>query len=182
MKWKRNDKIVRHYAKQKANTSLTLELLEDGILPNTYDDSGQTLLHIAIQLNEKAALILIDAGAELNGDNSKRDVGPPIHTAVINYRIFKALIDAGADIFRLTNAQRNIVDSTMKQTWFKYGKDLIRVLEFSLNAGVDPTALNEYDSCALDQGVDVDWLDKVVETFSKYGYEYNQPPTGGGIW
>ncbi|WP_442511509.1 ankyrin repeat domain-containing protein [Novipirellula sp. SH528] len=182
MKWKRNDTIVRRYAKQKAPASLTLELLDDGILPNTYDDSGQTLLHIAIQLNEDAALILIDAGADPNGDNPKRDVGPPIHTAVINYRIFKALIDAGADIFRLTNAQRNVVDSTMKQNWFKYGKDLIRVLEFSLNAGVDPSALNEYEACALDQAVDVDWLKKVVETFSQYGYEYNQPPTGGGAW
>lgn len=136
---------VKKYAliQQRSN-----KLISEGVDISTQGNGGNTLLHLAVSLeNEKLLTLFLKLGVKVNLANDIWDA--PIHKAVSkgNLKLVKLLLDYGADI----NCPRE-QEQTPLHLAVICGN--IKMVKFLVEAGADLELLDEIDNLPIDYAID----------------------------
>lgn len=159
-------------------------LLRYGASPHAVNEKRQTALTLAVHedtwdLSPRAVRALLNAGADPNHED---DEGQSIlfHLARRNYhteerkweRVFKALVDAGANTFAVDGNQQTLLMRSL---------DRFRIMRFLLSAGVDPQGSDKdgRNMVMLASMIDRDYSAAAVRLLLDAGVDPNQRDCNG---
>ena len=123
-------------------------LKEEDIDINTQNASGNTLLHLAIKMNDlKLFNIFLDSGVNVNLANDNGDA--PIHKAVLDDKILfvKSLVEHGCDLNLGTELEQTPLHLAVT-------KGNLEMVKYLVENGADILLMDEINNLPIDYAID----------------------------